>query len=110
MKKIIAFDFDGTLAKTDYPTILEPKHEVIEAAKRLKENGNTIILYTCRHDADLDAAIEFCAEHGLVFDYVNENVPENIEKFGDCRKIFADLYIDDRARPVEFIELAMIKE
>ena len=37
-------------------------------------------------------------EHGLKFDAVNENLPEMIEWHGnDCRKIFADVYIDDKA-------------
>ena len=37
-------------------------------------------------------------EHGLEFDAVNENLPEMIEWYGnDCRKVFADVYIDDKA-------------
>ena len=39
-----------------------------------------------------------CREHGLEFDYINENVPENVEKWGnDSRKIFAHEYIDDKS-------------
>lgn len=39
--------------------------------------------------------------HGIIFDAVNENLPEIIEAFGgDCRKIFANEYIDDRAIPM----------
>ena len=34
---------------------------------------------------------------GLKFDAVNENLPEIVEGFGgDSRKIYADVYIDDR--------------
>ena len=41
---------------------------------------------------------KWCKEHGLEFDYINENVPENVEKWGnDSRKIFAHEYIDDKA-------------
>ena len=32
---------------------------------------------------------------GLEFDFVNENVPELVEKYGDSRKIAAHYYIDD---------------
>lgn len=94
---IIAVDFDGTLAVTEYPHIICPINEVLSFVRRYKEYGNTIILNTCRHGKELDEAVEWCKNHGLVFDYVNENVPELIEKYGDSRKIYADVYIDDRA-------------
>lgn len=96
-KKIIAVDFDGTLAITEYPEIVKPIESVIEFVKAEKEKGNIIILNTCRHDTALEQAIEWCKVQGIEFDYVNENVPELIEKYGDCRKIAADLYIDDKA-------------
>lgn len=65
----------------------------------IKQNRNNyiFILYTCRHDKELQNAIDYLQkEHNLIFDYINENVPELIEKFGDCRKIAADYYIDDK--------------
>ena len=44
-----------------------------------------------------------CKEKGLKFDRVNENLPERIRAFkGDCRKISADVYIDDRAVKFKF--------
>ena len=62
------------------------------------EEGNVIlILYTCRSGRDLKIATDFCKGIGLKFDYINENVKENIEKYGDTRKIYADVYIDDHA-------------
>ena len=34
-----------------------------------------------------------------IYDAVNENLPEIIERYGgDSRKIFADIYIDDRMK------------
>ena len=40
----------------------------------------------------------FCEKNGLVFDTVNENLPELIDLYkNDCRKINADIYIDDKA-------------
>jgi hypothetical protein len=36
-------------------------------------------------------------ERGLVFDAYNENLPERIAEYGgDCRKISADFYADDK--------------
>ena len=46
----------------------------------------------------LQEAVEWCEVHGLVFDAVNDNLPENIEKYGNnCRKVWATCYIDDLA-------------
>ena len=46
----------------------------------------------------LDAAVRWCAEHGLTFDAVNENLPERIALYAsDSRKVSADEYWDDRA-------------
>ncbi len=48
---------------------------------------------------DLTAAVEWCKEHGLEFDYINENARECVEKVGamTAEKIFAHEYIDDKA-------------
>ena len=93
---IIAVDFDNTLAFTDYPDIRAPNRPVIDYIKARKLAGDTIILYTCRHDKELAEAVEWCRQQGVEFDYVNENAPELIERYGDSRKIAADIYIDDK--------------
>src|SRR5690554_5650059 len=92
---IIAVDFDGTLAKTNYPKITKPRKYVINYVKRMKRKGHTIILNTCRHGQALTDALEWCKLNGLEFSYVNENVSVLINLYGDCRKIYADKYIDD---------------
>lgn len=92
---ILAVDFDGTLAVTDYPTILSPKRDVIDYCKWQRSLGHTLILNTCREGKALEDAIEWCKQYCLEFDYVNENVPERVAKYGDCRKIYADKYLDD---------------
>ena len=98
MNDIIAVDFDGTLCENKYPNIGEPNDELINYLKRRRDEGDKIILWTCR-DADLlREAVLWCYSHGLIFDAVNENLPEIVESFGsDTRKIFANIYIDDRA-------------
>lgn len=95
--KVIAVDFDMTLAKTEYPTILKPNKFLIAYLLEQKRLGNKIVLWTCRCGEDLDAAVEWCKEQGLTFDAVNENIPEAIARFkDDSRKIYADYYIDDK--------------
>ena len=107
MSKIIAIDFDNTLFKTDWPDILEPIWDVIErakeeqrnGAKEEQRNGAKLILWTCRCGKYLDEAVEACRAFGLIFDAVNENLPESIEMFdgSDSRKVFAHEYWDDLA-------------
>ena len=96
--KIIAVDFDGTLCEDKWPEIGEPKQNVIDYIKAEHAAGSKIILWTCREGTDLLKAIMWCMKQRLIFDAVNENLPEIIEQFGgDRRKIFAHEYIDDKA-------------
>ena len=95
---IIAVDFDGTLCKDKYPQVGEPNMPLIRwlIARRLM--GDKLILWTCRCGAKLERAFVWCEAFGLTFDAVNANLPENIEKYGnDCRKVFADIYLDDKS-------------
>lgn len=95
---IYAVDFDGTLCANLYPKIGKPRAGVIEYIWEAKEQGGTIILWTCRAGALLDQAVQWCRENEVPIDYVNENDPTIVERFGsDCRKVYADFYIDDRA-------------
>ncbi len=96
--KIIAVDFDGTLCKDAYPNIGEPLPYSLYYIKKLAAAGNVLILHTCRGGALLDAAVAWCKERGITFDYINENIPENIRRYGgDTRKIYADIYVDANA-------------
>ena len=77
----------------------EPIESTITELKREKANGTRLILWTCRADERLQAAVEWCKTQGLEFEAVNENLPDIIEAFGgDTRKVFAHKYWDDRAR------------
>lgn len=99
--KIIAVDFDGTLCENKWPEIGEPNEELIEYLCDRQKNGDKLILWTCRADEKLQKAVEWCEDKGLVFNAVNENLPEIIESFGsDTRKIFANEYIDDKNRNI----------
>lgn len=96
--KIIAVDFDGTLCLNMYPDIGEPRRMVIRYILNQQKDGAKLILWTNRSDEQLQEAVDWCHAQGIVFDAVNENLPELIEAFGnDSRKIFANEYIDDRA-------------
>ncbi|MEG2332808.1 MAG: hypothetical protein RSB62_10990 [Bacteroides sp.] len=95
--KIIAVDFDGTLCVNKWPEIGRPIHLILNYIKKEKEAGCKIILWTCRSGERLAEAVEWCEKHGLLFDAVNQNLPEVVSEFGgDTRKIVADKYIDDK--------------
>ena len=101
---IIAVDFDGTLCENKYPEIGEPNTMLLNYLIKRREAGDKVILWTCRVDEKLQAAVEWCKDKGLVFDTVNENLPELIKAFNnDTRKIYADVYLDDRAAIPRFI-------
>lgn len=96
--KVIAVDFDNTIARTKYPEIIEPIYETIDLLRNLKSKGAKIILWTCREGEPLEAAVKWCKENDVPIDLVNENLKERSEYWGnDSRKIGADLYIDDKS-------------
>lgn len=93
----IAVDFDGTLVEDEFPKIGAKRQTVINAVRELQRLGAKTILWTCRNGDALDKAVQWCKEHDLLFDAVNENLPEVQEKWGgDTRKVLADVYIDDK--------------
>ena len=90
----------------------KPKVKTIELIKRLKQDGHQIILWTCREGKALDEAVQWCKIHGLTFDTINENVQESKEwyksnglPYDNTRKVYADVYIDDKAVSAESFEL-----
>jgi hypothetical protein len=96
--KIIAADFDGCLVTNCVPDIGSGIHATIWRLMEEQRGGAKVILWTCRRDEQLTAAVEWCENIGLHFEAVNENLPEVIAAFGgDTRKIFAHEYWDDRA-------------
>ena len=96
--RFIAVDFDGTLVLPSFPNITGANPYSVEVVKRFRRDGGKIILHTCRQDKPLQDAIDWMCNNGIAPDYINDN-PENRKKYNsaqeDCKKVFADLYIDD---------------
>ena len=93
---IIAVDFDGTIVEHKYPLIGRIRPFAFETLKALQAKDHRLILWSHRANAELDEAVAFCLKHGLEFYAVNKNYPEEKWSENDSRKIYADLYIDDR--------------
>ena len=95
---IIAVDFDGILCHGNWPDIGEPNIRLINKLLKLQRKGYKIILWICREGEPLHQAIESCKEFNLLFDAINENLPEIKELYGNnSRKISCDIYINDRS-------------
>ena len=94
---IFSIDFDGTIVENAWPDIGKLNPDAVDFIQTIKGARHTFILNTLRTGDKLKAAVDFLKEHDLAPDYVNENTKGVIECFdGDSRKIFADVYIDDR--------------
>ncbi|MCI7181866.1 MAG: hypothetical protein SOY12_00565 [Schaedlerella sp.] len=106
--QVIAVDFDGTLCGQAWPEIGEANDVLIQHLIRRKTEGARLILWTNREGDLLKDAVNWCRRRGLEFDTVNENLPELIDLYGNnCRKINADIYIDDKAvNPIPYRQAA----
>ena len=74
--KIIAVDYDGTCTtKNDFPNVGEIRDGLKYCVDRLKENGNVLILWTCRHDEKLEEAKNHLIENGIEFTHKTNGEP-----------------------------------
>lgn len=95
---IIAVDFDGTIVEHRYPKIGKEIPFAIATLKKLQEERNLLILWTVREGELLDEAVDYCRKRGLEFYAINANHPDEQIKANlssPCRKVRADMYIDD---------------
>jgi hypothetical protein len=94
---IIAIDFDGTIVKNAWPKIGRIRIGARWALRVLKKWGHVLILNTCREDKLLNEALMFLAKNEILIHCANCNSLDRIKEYGgDCRKISAELYLDDR--------------
>ena len=107
MKKLtISIDFDGIINMAEYPAIKPFNKTALHHVRYWCSRGHTVIINSCRK-------LSIIREYRISLDIdpralINQNNPENIKKYGgDCRKIYADVYIDDHnilqiGKPVDF--------
>lgn len=96
---VIAVDFDGTIVEHKYPHIGKEIPFAIATLKKLQAERHLLILWSVREGKLLEEAVGFCRKRGLEFYAVNANYPdEGIKenKTTPCRKLKADIFIDDR--------------
>lgn len=94
---IIAVDFDGTIARSDFPAILGEQPYAGEVLRKLHAQGHYIIIWTCRCGEQLLTAINWLLEQNIPFDRINDHNPENVARYGEGgKKVYAHCYIDDK--------------
>ena len=93
---IIAVDFDGTIVEHRFPCLGNPIPNAFKILKKLKNEGHILILWTYRSGKELNEAVKYCKQNGLEFHAINNNSMDEDDDFTYSRKIYADLYIDDR--------------
>lgn len=99
---IIAIDFDGTIVKHAYPDIGEAVDKALQTIRRLRRDGNQIILHTMRSGDKLEEAVSFLKNAGIDLYGVNENPRQG--SWTSSPKPYAHLYIDDASAGCPVIE------
>ena len=87
--KTISIDIDGTICteeKTFEKNLAKPLHGAVEALKMIKDNNNTIILWTARGWEQYKSTKFWLDSHDFVYDQLVMGKP------------IVDMMIDDRAR------------
>lgn len=96
--KYIAVDFDGTIVENVFPDVGIPVPGAIKWMKKWISEGHRVILWTCRNDIGegenyLSEAVKYCQDNGVEFFQVNTNP----QTWTQSPKIYANVYIDDKA-------------
>lgn len=100
-KLIVAIDFDGVLCEYEewvhYTHIGKPIEKGIKICKMLKFLGCKIVIFTCRLNGQFRGT-DYKKSEIIIEKWLKENnVPYDeisLQRYG---KVFADVYIDDRA-------------
>ncbi len=102
---LLSIDFDGTVVEHKFPLVGKFLPGAVRVLKRLQSSGHRLILNTCREDNEgplrnkkyLSEAVVACNNVGVDFVSVNENRVEDEFRSSELRrKVYADIYIDDR--------------
>ena len=94
MNVVICVDFDGTCVTNEYPEIGKDVPNCIEVLKKLNEKKVNIILLTQRDGKKLTDAVEWFKKNDIKLYGINDNPSQS--SWNKSRKVYADLYIDDR--------------
>lgn len=108
-KIIIAVDFDSTLSP--WPTLDNPQdiERTISAVKLAAQTGAYIVLFTACREEKHEELLLYCDSIGVQIDSINRAPIEGLP-FGNSSKVYANIFLDDRAGLCEslaILEVAM---
>lgn len=109
--RYIAIDFDGTIAEDSFPELGAMKPNADRVIRSIVDHGGQVAIWTCRTGEHVENIKAFLARHEIPYHVFNEPFPEQLAMFPDnSRKIFADVYIDDRClftkeRGIDWLEV-----
>lgn len=107
--KVIAVDFDRTLTQSEtvFPELSTPNYQLVRKLREWSKE-NTIIIWTSRSGKHIEPMIEYLLYHDIPFHYINDN-PLN-PYIPQSRKLFADVYIDDKAVNLNYMDINLVEE
>lgn len=90
--RVIAVDYDGCLAKNGaWPEAGELDMRIVAELLKAREEGATLILWTCRTEYALEQAVKSCRDVGLEFDAVNDYPPLQASMFETLARRYGPL-------------------
>ncbi len=107
-KIIIACDYDDTISPWKMKGF-NPQR-VIEVLKVAKQTGAFVVIFTSCNEERYEEITNYCKSQGLEIDAINET-PIDLP-YGKNKKIYANVFIDDRAginEALNILEFAMYR-
>ena len=94
---IIAVDFDGTCVTERYPKVGDDMPGAVLTLRSLATREHKLLLWTCREGEKLEDAVNWFKEREIPLAGINETPLADDFRPQGGRKVFANLYIDDKA-------------
>lgn len=95
-KIVVAVDYDDTISPWGFNSEedLNQMNFIINLLKKVKETGAYITIWSACDKDRFPEITEYCKSKGLEVDSINQN-PIDLP-YGKDRKIYANIYLDDR--------------
>lgn len=104
-KIIIAIDFDDTISPWKFKSEddLVEIEKTINIVKTAKQIGAYLVIFTACNEDRYEDILKYCNHKGLEIDAINRT-PLDLP-YGNTNKIYANIFLDDRAGLIEAVEM-----